>query len=470
MTLQRPDLSQKATLANMDSAWYGTLAEIGAGQETARLLFQVGGAAGTVAKTMSAYDMSFSDAIYGKNTRYVSRERLQQMLDHEYGLLEERLKPQAAEKRFFAFANTVAARSRSRPEPGRGWIGIKFQTQPQQPPSQIITHVQLHDLENTQQQEALGVFGINLIYAAYMLYDQSDELIDSLIDRLGPNRVEVDMIRLHGPIAEGVDSRLLSVQLVTRGLTDATMFTAEGHNVQPAERLYKKPVLIQRGSFRPITKSVMQMLDHAQQQVGDEYGPTPVVINELAQTSSRLKDEADITDFMTRIEILQQLGRDVLVSNYRAHFRVAELLCRYTHAPVGMVTGAATLRHIFNPSYYEDLEGGTLEAMGRLFKQNVRLHVCPYCAAETGERITAESWRPPGALSKLYEYLLESGSIESFDLPEETDLATFPGDVRRMISENEEGWQTIVPDAVVEAVRNDRLSLKEKQPKAAARS
>ena len=464
MTLERPDTSQKATLVNLDEKWYGTVAEIGAGQETARLLFQVGGAAGTVAKTMSAYDMSFSDAIYGKNTRYVSRERLQQMLDHEYGLLEERLSNHRHDTRFFAFANTVAARSRSRPEPGRGWIGIKFQISPDDEPSQIILHVQLHDLENAQQQVALGTLGINLIYGAYALYDQPLELIDSLLDKLGRQRVEVDMIRFHGPCACGTDERLMAVQLVTRGLTDATMFTADGQNVQPAERLYKKPVLIQRGSFRPITLPVVRMLDEAKTQINGDYGDDPVVMNELAQTQARMRDERDKEDLLARMEILQKLGRHVLISNYKAHYRVAELLRRYTNAHIGMVMGAATLNHVFNPKYYEDLEGGVLEAMGRLFKKDVRFHVCPYQDADTGQRVTAETWRPGGALDKLYEYLREVGAIQSFELTGEADVSTFPSEVRRMINAGEPGWEQYVPEPVIEAVREHRLSLEEKTP------
>jgi hypothetical protein len=461
MSLNRPDVHQKATLVNLDSDWYGTLAEIGAGQETARQLFQVGGAAGTVAKTMSAYDMTFSDAIYGKTSRYVSRERLQQMLDHEYNLLHERLEDQRAAKRFFAYANTVAARSRSRPGPGRGWVGIQFQLKPHDPPSQIIIHIQLHDLENTQQQEALGILGVNLLYAAYALHDQPDEILDSLLDGLGRARVEVDMIRLKGPIGDGLDARLLSLHLVKRGLTDATMFTADGQNVQPAEQLYKKPVLIQRGRFRPITHSVVEMLDQAKLQLKDQFEPgaEPVVINELSQAASRLRETDGEANFLARMEILQKLGRNVLVSNFREHFRVTELLRRYTDQHIGVVLGAATLAKIFDPAYYDDLDGGVLEAMGRMFKHGVHFHVYPYFDTHSDQLVTAENWRPPGVLADLYKYLRNCGAIRSLEAAPHADLATFPHHVREMISTNSPGWEQHVPDAVAEAIRDQRLAL-----------
>src|ERR1700752_4695298 len=245
--------NKKAFQINLDAKKYGTFAEIGAGQEVARRFFQVGGASGTIAKTMSAYDITFSDAIYGPADRYVSRVRLQTMLDHEYDLLIERLDAKfGAEKAIFVFAGTVAVRSFKERNESHGWLGVRFQSQPRGQPSQIIIHVRLLDETNVEQQEALGVIGLNLLYGAFYCR-QPGKLISSLQENLPPGRIEVDMIKFSGPLFQNVDNRLMSLQLVSQGLTDAVMFKADGETVQPAEILYKKAILVERGNFRPVT-------------------------------------------------------------------------------------------------------------------------------------------------------------------------------------------------------------------------
>lgn len=444
---------------NADRAWYGTVAEIGAGQETARWLFQVSGAAGTVAKTMSAYDMRFSDAIYGDTKRYVSRQRLQQMLDHEYGLLQQRLEGQRESTRFFAFANTVAARSRSNPGPGHGWLGIRFQLSPDDPPSDVVVHVQLHDVENVQQQAALGTAGLNLIYGAYALYDHPEALVDGLMNELGRDRLEVDMVRFDGPVAKGVDNRLLSVQLVAHGLTDAAMFTADGENVQPAESLYNQPVLIQRGSFRPITVPVMRMLEDARRAMKKRHWEIeePVMLHEMNEPISELQDEGSLWDLIGRLEVLQQLGRNVLISNFDKHYRVAEMLRRYTRQPIGMVMGAPTLQAIFDSAWYTELGGGTMEALGRLFQHPLRFYVAH--SAETDAANAVAAWRPNGPVGHLYDHLQAQDCVVPFALDPDADVSAFPEEVRRMIQEGESGWEELVPEAVAEAVRNRRLRL-----------
>src|SRR6202040_1957595 len=234
--------NKKALQINLDTKRYGTFAEIGAGQEGARRFFQVGGGAGTIAKTMSAYDVTFSDAIYGPAHRYVSRKRLQRMLDHEYDLLLERLDAKlGSERTFFCFADTVAARSFKQHNESHGWLGVRFQTQPRSEPSQIIIHVRMLDEANVDQQEALGVIGVNLLHGAFY-HSQPAKLISSLQENLAPGRIEVDMIKFSGP-AFHVDNRLMSLQLVSQGLTNAVMFTADGETVQPADVFYKKAIL-----------------------------------------------------------------------------------------------------------------------------------------------------------------------------------------------------------------------------------
>src|SRR5438445_3217924 len=271
MQREIPSTNQKARGINLDASRYGTFAEIGAGQEVARWFCRVGGASGTIAKTISAYDMIVSDAIYGPCERYVSRQRLQSMLDHEYALLLERLKAKrGATTKFFVFANTVAARSYSRQDEAHGWMGVRFQTAPQTDPSDIIIHVRMLDKENVQEQEALGIIGVNLIYGALHYFPETETLIGSLMDSLNRDRIEVDMIKFAGPAFPNMDNRVMSLQLVTQGLTDSAMFTANGEVVQAAEVLYKKPILVERGSFRPVTKVTIDMLNCAQAQCGQE--------------------------------------------------------------------------------------------------------------------------------------------------------------------------------------------------------
>src|SRR3954453_22736402 len=254
---------EKALHINLDSAKYGTFAEIGAGQEVARRFFLVGGAAGTIAKTMSAYDMTFSDAIYGPADLYVSRVRLNTMLDHEYNLLVERLDAKLGSHRtFFVFADTVAARSFKQHNESHGWLGVRFQSETRGEPSQIIIHVRMLDEGNVDQQEALGVVGVNLLYGAFY-YHLPEKLIASLQENLAEDRIQVDMIKFSGPAYAGVDNRLMSLQLVSQGLTNAVMFTADGESVQPAEILHKKAIIIERGSFRPVTYATNDMLEGA---------------------------------------------------------------------------------------------------------------------------------------------------------------------------------------------------------------
>ncbi|MEX0885412.1 MAG: hypothetical protein WD009_03135 [Phycisphaeraceae bacterium] len=454
MASRARDINQKVLELNEDTNWYGSIAEIGGGQETGRWFFRVGRASGTVAKTMSAYDMTFSDAIYGRSTRYVSRQRLIQMLDHEFGLLLERLSGIGGGKRFFAFANTVATRSHLTGDPGRGWLGVRFQHAPGGEASQIILHAQFHDWDNLHQQEALGVLGINLIHGAYGLFEDPEALIDALVDNLRPGRVEVDMIHFDGPVAQRIDNRVMSLRLVSRGLTDATMFTAGGRPVQPAEQLYDQPVLVQRGAFHPITLPVVHMLEQAERHVRDESdGPCePVVVTEMNLPELERDKATDQAALLERMEILQQLGRNVLISNFREHFRLTQLICRYTKRRVGLVMGAATLPALFDPRYYEDLPGGVLEAIGRLFKRNVRFYVYPY-RDRSGRLIDVQGVEVAGHAAQLYRYLLATGAVQGLEPDPRSDLAVFPEDVRRMIREGEAGWEALVPEVVAAALR-----------------
>jgi len=451
----------KALRVNLDAVKYGTFAEIGAGQEVARWFFHVGGAAGTVAKTISAYDMAVSDAIYGPAERYVSRQRLQAMLAYEFDLLQERLEKTHGDKRgFFAFANTVAARSFSRQEEGRGWMGIRFQAAPRQEPSEIIIHVRMLDKENARQQEALGVIGVNLIYGAFYLHHQPDQLIHSLLDNLTWERVEVDMIRFAGPLFANVDNRLMALQLVEQDLTEAAMFTAEGETVQWNDVLNRKSVLVQRGSFRPVTKTTVDLLECALEQFLQEpdlENEPPVVLMEMTLRHLTLGDAIDHQDFLQRADMLRALGRDVFISNFLRLHRLAAYLGRYTDRPIGVALGAPRLPEVFDERYYNKDEGGLLGGLGQLFKNPARLYVYPGLDFQTGRIVTVENYRVAPHLRHLYAHLTENRFIQGLANVNTDLLRIRSRDVLDKIEAGDASWEELVPPAVAEVIKRKKL-------------
>jgi hypothetical protein len=455
MTRETLDTYQKAVRINQDLTRYGTFAEIGAGQEVARVFFRSGGAADTVAKTMSAYDMVFSDSIYGPSERYVSRQRLQTMLDHEYRLLLERLNDRRGGRTcFFAFANTVAARSFRRQDDAHGWMGIKFQTQPQAPPSQIIIHVRMLDRKNVLQQEALGTVGVNLLHGAFYLHQDPKELISSLLDDLTTDRIEIDMIKFTGPEFAALDNRLMSLQLVEQGLSDAAMFTAEGETVQVGEVLYQKPVLLERGSFRPVTNLNLDMLQCASMRFlgAPEIQGTPVVVlMEMTLRNLLATGAVDHSDFLARADLLGALGLPVLVTNYAHFYPLTARLARYTRKPIGIAVGVPTLKELFNERYYADLPGGILESFGHLFCTDLRLYVYPY-RDPSGNLVTAESLSVAPHLRHLYLHLMENGRIQPLENFNESCVATHTPEILPLIQARDARWKELVPPTVARLI------------------
>jgi len=456
METKRLSTDDKARRINLDKVVHGTFAEIGAGQEVARRFFLVGGAANTVAKTISAYDMAVSDAIYGPSDRYVSRRRLESMLDHEYELLLERLDAKRGEANaFFAFADTVAARSYSRKEEGHGWLGVRFQTAPRSEPNDIIIHVRMLDTENTREQEALGIVGVNLLYGAYYLRENPDELIHSLVDDLTRERIEIDMIRFAGPAFNHLDPRLMSLKLVELGLTEAAMFTAAGESVQPGEVLYGKPVLVLRGNFRPVTNTIMDMLAYAEEQFarGDGDAAKPLVLMEMTLHNLSGDSGIDPQDFLARAEILEALGATVLISNLAHYHSVAVYLKAYTANRIGIIVGVPALLSVFDEKYYGDLEGGILEAFGRLFKSRVQMLAYPAFDPQGGGLITAESVAVAPPLRNLYRHLLENKMIVPIQRYDTSRLGFFPRDVLALIQKGDPAWESRVPAEVVKLIK-----------------
>jgi hypothetical protein len=457
------DIHQKALSINLNKGQYGTIAEIGAGQETARWFFRVGGAAGTIAKAISAYDMQFSDSIYGESPRYVSRDRLGAMLDLEYRLVIERLSQnKGAKSTFFSFANTVASRSFTRDVDGQGWIGIKFQHSPCSEPSQIDLHVHLQGKESIQDQETIGILGVNLIYAALNFYQDPEYLLKSLMDDLSADLLEIDMVDFSGPAFEEIDNRLMALRLVELGMTHGAMFNAKGEIVHPADVLYKKAVLIERSRFSPPTLLNIDMLDCAQKLFLDDHDIPEedlVVISEMTIHNLKEGDDVDVKGFLQRADILCALGKNVLISNMGEYYKLADYLFRCTQEPMAIALGIPTLKEIFNEKYYENLPGGILEAFGRLFKYELRLYVSP-CLNNEGDcdgLTTLKNFAPDQHLNHLYHYLYENKFISPLNTVNKNYLSIHSHEVLDEIKNGEKSWEKKVPEMVKEVIKKNKL-------------
>ena len=457
MADEKLNTGQKALQINLDAKKYGTFAEIGAGQEVARWFFHVGKASGTVAKTISAYDMAISDAIYGPSDRYVSRKRLQSMLDHEFNLLLQRLdKPRGDKCTFFVFADTVTTKR----DEGQGWLGIKFQVHPHDDPSTIIIHVRTLDKEGVRQQEALGMIGVNLIYGAFYLHDNPTKLIGSLMDGLSSDRVEVDMIKCSGPAFTGVDNRLLALQLVEQWLTEAALFTADGEAVIPGELLWKKPILLERGSFRPLTNPMLDMLERAQEQfVQDKalQNDPPVVMFEMTLRQLQVDNAIDHRDFLDRVDMLGALGKPVLISNFLRYHRLVNYLSRQTDKPIGLPIGLVRLRDVFDEKFYTDLPGGLMESLGQLFKNDTKLYVYPSLDRKTGVLTTLENMEIMPHLRHLYTHLVENRFIENITHYNHETLAIYSGQVLTKIHSGDESLSKLIPAPIFEVIKAKKL-------------
>ncbi len=460
MQSNRLDTHQKAIQINLDNTKYGTFAEIGAGQEVARWFFRVGGAAGTIAKSISAYDMTVSDAIYGACGRYVSRQRLETMLDYEYRSMSEHLAAKrGGSTRFFAFADTVAAKSYSRKEDYHGWMGIRFQARPGAEPSQILLHATLLDRETTLQQEATGILGVNLIHSA--LYETGPvAMVRQLLDDLSSERIEVDLIEFSGPDFQHVDNRLMSLELVHCGLSSAAMFTPKGKVIQPAEAFHKRPILLLRGSFRPVTNVTVDMLNGALAQFAEEPANRDeeiLIVSEMTLNNLLQGDAIDNRDFLDRVDILRTLGHPVLISNFGEFYRLANYLQRHTSKLIGLAMGVPTLREIFEEKYYTNLAGGILESFGRLFKNDLKLYAYPWLDPETGTITTADELRVATKLRHLYMYLLENRQIQPIRKFHEEYLTINSREVYRRMREGDPMWVHEVPPGVALLICQSQL-------------
>lgn len=452
--------AEKALQVNLDSSIYGTIVEIGAGQETARQFFSAGAAAGTVAKTMSAYDMQVSDDVYGKAGRYVSRERCEQMLSHEYDLLVKRLgETRDVESRFFAYAATVTARSYSQKNECHGWIGVRRQLQSGEEASEIILHVRMLDDTNREQSEALGILGVNLVHGAYYHADDPKKIIDNLQDGMGNDkRIEIDLIHFSGPGFAKVENRLMNLHLIHSWSCRAVMFEPGGASIVPASALRKKDTVVIRGSFKPPTKVHIDMKEIAVKHFSKEKDIDPekiivvaeITMNELSGTG----EDAD-SDFLARVDLLNELGFSVLISDYLRFFRLRSWIRRYTQNRIGIVLSVLDFDYLFAEDYYDGLEGGILEAFGKLFSDNTSVYVYP--TIRDGKLTTLENVDVGEDLAYLLKYLIHNRAMVSADIKDVANLQISAREVIKQIPKGPGAWEDCVPDSVATQIKQQKL-------------
>ena len=452
------DTHSKALRINIDPRWYGTFAEIGAGQEVVRWFFRVGGAAGTVAKSISAYDMKVSDAIYGHVDRYVSRNRLQAMLDYEFDLDIERLAAERGDNTsFFAFADTVVARSYRGTNECHGWMGMKFQSRANDEPSQVVMHIRMLDEEASGQQEALGIVGVNLCYGAFFLSHVPEELIESLLDNLTTRRLEIDMLEFSGIEFRNVDNRIMALKLVQIGLSGAAMFGPNREVLQPSDVLHNKAVLVERGSFRPVTYVNLDMFQCALAKFKKEPAVENKPILGLMELTMRNLlaggKDVDRRDFLGRAEVLGACGMTVLISDYFEYYRLAAYLAWRTRERIGIVMGVPSVYELFDEKYYTELPGGILENFGRLFKNDLKVYVYPLQRSSIDELQTIHTVKVKPDLQPLYNYLVGRGSFVQLDNYNPEYLPIFSRDVLKRIAAGDESWDQMVPPQVAEIIR-----------------
>ncbi len=449
---------EKALALNLDEDIYGVFAEIGAGQETANWFFRVSASAGTVAKTISAYDMTMSDALYGKAKRYVSQERLRSMLAYEYMLLDERLGPKrGSDSTFFSFCNTVRARGYQDTEECHGWIGVRFQLKPNTDPVDIVIHVRLLDDTNKEQMDVLGKVGVNLIYAAFNHRDDLEDFVCSLADGLNSDSMEIDMLCFSGDGFKYVDNRLCALQLVQSGLTAAAMFNKDGEVVQAADTLYGRSILLLRGSFNPVLKLHLDMIQQARSifapEVETEAPEDSIELCEIS-TNNLLRDGSlDHEDFLDRADVLQSLGKTVLISSSAEFHRIASYLSRYTDKAIGIILSIGLLNELFKPKWSANLPGGVLESFGRLFKNRVQLYVYPWHNTQSKELVTADNFKAPDSWQYFYQHLMQNKRVRAIGVGDPALLAKTGRAVLKEIHSGAAGWEEWVPEEAQAMVR-----------------
>ena len=406
------DTHERTLAINLDKTTYGTFAEIGAGQEVARWFLTAGGASGTVAKTISAYDMAFSDAIYGKSGRYVSRDRLLAMLDHEYTLLLDRLKAaRGAETRFFVFANTVSARNFAGTNECHGWMGLRFQLRQGGEPNDLVMHVNLRDPTNLLQQQTLGILGVNLLYAAFQVKGSADQRLAELFAGLSLDRVEIDVLEVRGPGVRDPGPALLGTRLVKGGFAQAVLVGDEQRLLPPSEVLRKRPIVLERSARHPIPGEAARLAAARSLLIKERGGaaePEPLLLRELsveATAAAGARDSAPSPEEIAAWIESRRAENPVALTRFAEPFPLTEYLRRFTQEPIRFILPDAVLKEILVTVARDRLEGGLLEGLGKLLAANVKIYTAG------GQAASAKALDLPEPLGRLYDYLIASGSI-----------------------------------------------------------
>ncbi|MEY4611926.1 MAG: hypothetical protein RL246_2245 [Bacteroidota bacterium] len=453
---------QKALKINLDRSIYGSFAEIGAGQDVAANFFKAGGASGTIAKTISAYDMAFSDAIYGEEEsgKYVCEPRLMKMLNREYKLLNVRLTESAAEKRFFAFADTVSALNYQKTNESHGWIGLRFQLRPGGKFNDVVIHVNMLDNDNILQQQALGVIGVNLIYGCYFHHEDPERLLLSLLDDLSTDRIEIDMIRFEGPDFKEVDNRLMSLYLVKHGYTKAAVFGPDGNVMQPYDALAKKHIVAIRGRFRPVTNIFLDMLQKGVRQFENEEDVDDDKVCILSELTLRNLEDGthriNEKDFLDRVDILCSLGQTVLISNFHEYFKLVAYLSQFTKLRMALIMGMPNLEYIFDEKHYTEVPGGIISAFASLFGLKIKLYLYP-TLDEKGQVINLKTFKPETHLRGLMQYLMDNEKLADIKIYDEKLMSIRTDQVLGQIQQGPGEWENAVPESVVKQIKENAL-------------
>ena len=458
----RPSVQRKSLRINLNENIYGTFVEIGAGQEVARHFYRVGAASGTIAKSMSAYDKSFSDSIYGKeeDSRYVTQNRLDKMLAHEMNLLEKRIsRKKYPNKFFFVYANTVATIDFVKKFKGHGWMGIKFQTDPNDDYSEIKLHLRFHQNEAKLQQESLGIMGVNLIYGAFYKHNEPLKLMKYLYDHIDDQSIEIDTINFSGPLFKDVDNRLISLELVRLGMTDAVVFDETGTNVLPAQVLYKKNILTLRGSYRPITKVNEEMFKKSLEAFLEEKGvkkENTIVLLEITLSNLRSAGDIDDSDYLDRAKLLCSLGHMVMISNFSEYYKLVKYLTSYTTKQLGLTMGVTNLVEIFDEKYYDDVKGGILEAFGNIFKNNMKIYLYPVLDKQKDTVIDSTNLKLEDNMKEFYKYFKVNDKIRDLEFNKDY-LNIYSKDVLKQIKNKTPGWEDKLPEGVSDLIIKKKM-------------
>ena len=454
--------NRKALRLNIDTSLYGSFAEIGGGQEVARHFFQAGGASGTIAKTVSAYDKRFSDSFYNKNKhgRHVSEQRLVKMLDYEYKELTSLLSNESEKTTFFALANTMEVLNYQKTNKSHGWMGVKYQLTPNSKPNLVIIHIKLLENDALLQQSTIGVLGVNLLFACKFYHDSPTNFLKSLTDNVSIDRFRITMMRMSGPDLDYIDNKLLAVQLVKNKMTRSIMFDKHGNVHQPSDMLYKKNVLAFRGSFMPVTYIAKDILNKSMAlfALDEDYElENTLSFCELSLNNILSKGKVDEQDFLNRVDMLVSIGQNVMISDLPEYYKLVDFFSQFKMKKLRIVMGIPTFEKVLNKKYYTALRGGVLEAVGKMFPANMKLYIYPTRRTENSNIITSDNLEMAKDVKLIFQYLKENRFILDIKSEMKNQLHISTREVNKMIQSGDSSWDKYVPISVCKIIKNKGL-------------